>query len=60
MLKSFCWYRYVPSIKLLDQYRYEFFRDENECLSTYTVEPIGANKVDKTEPDVYKVRVKRK
>lgn len=63
LLKSFCWYRYIPSIQLLDQYRYTFARDEEGYMSTYTVEQLGGYQSETDfddEPRSYKVRVKRK
>ena len=63
LLKSFCWYRYSPSIQSLEQDKYTFARDEEGYLSTYTVEQIGGYRAEAdcgNEPETYKVRVKRK
>ena len=62
LLKSVYWYRYAPSIKLLDQNKFVFFRDESGCLSTYTVERIGMfdRNDSNNSKESYKVNVKRK
>lgn len=38
LLKTVQWQRYLPAIHFEDQCKYTLFRDENNCLSTYTVE----------------------
>ena len=63
LLQALYWYRYMPSIQILDQHKYTFVRDEEGYLSTYTAEQIGGFK-PKTEFDlgsiIYKVRPKQK
>ncbi|MDD4474431.1 MAG: hypothetical protein PHV95_01395 [Eubacteriales bacterium] len=62
-LKSVYWYRYTPSIQLLDQNKFIFTRDEEGYLSTYTVERLGgcAQKNDFYQnSESFKVIVKRK
>jgi len=53
----------MPSIQLLDQYKFTFSRDEEGYLSTYTVEQLGRF-VQKNNlshgAESYRVKVKRK
>lgn len=63
LLQSFYWYRYTPSIQLLDHEKFTFTRDKEGYLSTYTVEQIGGFRPKTSfdcEQAIYKVRVKRK
>ena len=63
LMQSFSWYRYAPSIQLLDQYKYTFTRNEEGYLFTYTVEQLGGFKPEAQfdrEPVIYEVRKKRK
>jgi len=63
LMQAVCWYRYSPSIQLLDQYKYTFARDEEGYLSTYTEEQLGGFRPHTTFDEIlssYKVRVRRK
>jgi hypothetical protein len=62
LMKSMCWTRYSPSIKLLTQEKYIFSRDTDGFLSTYNIEHIGGF-MPKTQEfqseQIYKVRLRR-
>ncbi|MBS3972342.1 MAG: hypothetical protein KGZ84_04965 [Erysipelotrichia bacterium] len=63
LMKSMCWTRYSPSIKLLTQERYIFSRDTDGFLSTYKVEHIEGFMPKMKElqsRQIYNVRVKRR
>ena len=63
LLKSFHWYRYIPSIQLLDHQKFTFARDQEGYLSTYIIEQIDGFKTETDfdyEQAIYNVRVKQK
>ena len=63
LMKSFCWYEYLPSVHSLRQEKFTFSRDEEGYLSTYKMEQLGGFKPKtkfECESIIYKVRGKRK
>ncbi len=61
MLKSVCWYCYMPATHILQQKKYTFFRDQDGFLSTYTAEQLGGFcSGEATPPRSFRVMVRRK
>lgn len=62
LLKTVYWYHYTPSVKILDEHRYTFSRDEEGYLTTYVSEDLSswARKLHRDEPGTYSVSGKRR
>ena len=58
VLQSLHWYRYMPSVHLLEQERYTFIRDAKGYLSAFSIERFSPGKGLVPVPGTYKVQVR--
>lgn len=59
-MKAFSWSRYVPTLSLLEQLRYDLNRDAEGYFSTYTVKDLNKPDLESNELESYKVLARRK
>ncbi len=59
-MKAFSWSRYVPTLSLLEQLRYDLNRDAEGYFSTYTVKDLNKPDLESNELEAYKVLARRR